>query len=81
MVNKDEDTVVYCGGCGHKYFNEPKVSLARAEEMAKTVRCYYCLEDAEADRRNPRPDRPVEDINTYDCDHWRQPRRQSSEDE
>lgn len=57
MANKDESIVVYCGGCGHLYFNEPRVSIARADEIAKSLRCKYCIEDAETDRRSPpRPD-------------------------
>jgi hypothetical protein len=59
MANKDENTVVYCGGCGHLYFNEPKVSLARAEEIAKTLRCTYCIEDAAEERRYPQQSTPL----------------------
>src|ERR1019366_6608319 len=37
--------VPYCGGCGHLYFNEPKLTLKEAQEKAKTLRCHYCLEE------------------------------------
>lgn len=35
----EENTVVpYCGGCGHLYFDLPKLTLEEAKEQAKARR-------------------------------------------
>lgn len=41
----DEMVTPYCGGCGHLYFNEPKLTLEEAQRQAKTRRCSYCHEE------------------------------------
>src|ERR1035438_3671938 len=58
----DDQTVVpYCGGCGHLYFNEPKVTLAQAQESAKTRRCHYCIDDEREAKKNPPRQQPKEE--------------------
>ena len=47
----DELVVPYCGGCGHLYFNEPKITLEEARKQAETRRCHYCHEDEREDEK------------------------------
>lgn len=41
----DELIHPYCGGCGHRFFNENPIPIADAAAKAKVTRCCYCLED------------------------------------
>lgn len=52
----------YCGGCGHNFFHEPKITLTEAREKAKTRRCHYCIEDAIEDAKPKRYTPPPETI-------------------
>jgi hypothetical protein len=42
----------YCGGCGHRFYYEPKLTQREAAERAKTRRCHYCIEDEESERQD-----------------------------
>jgi hypothetical protein len=56
-VADDQELVTpYCGGCGHLYFAEAKITLAEAREKAKTRRCHYCDEDAAEDEKRRQRD-------------------------
>jgi len=35
----------YCGGCGHNFFYEAKITKEEAKKRAKTRRCHYCIEE------------------------------------
>ena len=37
----------YCGGCGHNFFQEPKIPEYKAKAKAKSRLCGYCLEEGD----------------------------------
>ncbi len=41
-----KDTYPYCGGCGHLYFNLPKVTATEAKEMKQRMLCGDCISEA-----------------------------------
>lgn len=42
---KQELVTPYCRGCGHRYFNYPKVSSRKARWLL----CHWCIEDEDED--------------------------------
>lgn len=49
-MNNDDtekrDVAPYCGGCGHRFFNEPYLTQEEADKQAESRRCHYCIEEA-----------------------------------
>jgi hypothetical protein len=53
-------TYPYCGGCGHRFFDSPKLSYEDAEKLSKATKCHYCIEeeieDAKQKEKTQKPD-------------------------
>lgn len=49
-LKTDELINPYCGGCGHNFFHEPKITKKEAKKYAETRRCRYCVEEMEEER-------------------------------
>ena len=37
----------YCGGCGHRFFSEPRITQDVALKLAVDRRCHYCVDEEE----------------------------------
>jgi len=41
----------FCGGCGHRFFKFPKVTVDRASHISRGLRCDLCIDEAATEKK------------------------------